>query len=365
MSNSKSVVMAIVLAAGLPCLLLCGTKEQARVLGDEAPAAAGQKPAAPDEIAKLIKQLDADQYAERQAAGVKLLAIGKAAIPALAQAAAGDSLEVTTSAVGLLGKLLGSPDAATKGAANAALETIVKSGPAAAAQRARALLKPKSQPQVPVFPGPAVFPGGMAVGRVQIQVGGAGVKRMSVKQVNGVKEIEVGEDGKEIKIHDDPQQGIKMEIKSKKDGKEVTESFEAKNAEDLKKRHPAAYKVYQQYAENQQNGRRGRVPHPGATGRNPAVAGPAARCGAGAVRPVRAGEAAGRAGAAARGRRPATSRRGRHDGQDAGPAARGAAEDRRLAKGLAAVAGRAQEAIGAARAAAGGSRKGPRTSKRR
>ena len=93
--------MAIVL--GLACSLLHAADNPATNPAGGAQAAASQKTVSPEAIAKLIAQLDADQYDQRQAAKTKLVAIGKPAIPALAQAASGDSLEVTTTAVGLLG----------------------------------------------------------------------------------------------------------------------------------------------------------------------------------------------------------------------------------------------------------------------
>ncbi len=67
---------------------------------------------------------------------------------------------------------------------------------------------------------------------------GPGLK-ISTRVNNGVKETEVEENDQKIKIHDDPKQGISVEItKEEKDGKDVTEKFEAKNAEELKKEAP-------------------------------------------------------------------------------------------------------------------------------
>ena len=57
-----------------------------------------------EEIAKLVQQLDAGRFAERQSASQKLTAAGKAAIPALAKAALGDSLEMTVRSIDILRK---------------------------------------------------------------------------------------------------------------------------------------------------------------------------------------------------------------------------------------------------------------------
>lgn len=59
-------------------------------------------------------------------------------------------------------------------------------------------------------------------------------KRISVKVVNGVKEIEAEENGRKVKIKDDPDSGIEMEVTETKDGKETTSKYKAKSAADLK-----------------------------------------------------------------------------------------------------------------------------------
>ena len=56
------------------------------------------------------------------------------------------------------------------------------------------------------------------------------MRTMSVKNVNGVKEINASEDGKTVKIQDDPAQGIKIEVTEKQNGKEVTKKYEARTS---------------------------------------------------------------------------------------------------------------------------------------
>ena len=55
-----------------------------------------------------------------------------------------------------------------------------------------------------------------------------------------------------MKIVDDPAQGIKVEVTEKQNGKEVTKKYEAKNAEELKKKLPAGYEIYKKYGGEQQ-----------------------------------------------------------------------------------------------------------------
>jgi hypothetical protein len=68
-----------------------------------------------------------------------------------------------------------------------------------------------------------------------------------MKDVNGVKEIQVEESGKKVKINDDPAKGIKLEVTETKDGKETTQKYEAKDAAELKTKHPEAHKLYEEY----------------------------------------------------------------------------------------------------------------------
>jgi len=213
---------------------------------------------APAEVSKWIEQLNAERFTDRQEASQKLAEIGKPAIAPLAKAAVGDSLEVTIRSIEILKKFYQSSDESLKAAAKEALEQISSSGKAAAARRAKEVLAPKEQPQAdPDQPGQGLIignvpAGGIIQGRIQIGVGG---RKMTMKNVGGVKEIEAEEDGKKVRIVEDPQQGIKVEITEKnKEGKEETKTYEAKNAEELEKKHPEAYKVYKEYSQGQMGG---------------------------------------------------------------------------------------------------------------
>ena len=226
--------------------------------GEEKAPAATQATTAPADadIAKAVKQLDSERFADRQAAGEKLEAAGKAAIGALEKAALGDSLEVTTRTIELLQKFGKSPDDATREAARAALERLAKSDRPAGnrAQEALKTLQPAQGQGLVLGPGVTIV-GGVPgiVGNIQIQGGtvqiGGGVSRISISNVNGVKRIEADENGKKVRIDDDPQNGIKMEVTTQKDGKDITEKYEAKNADELKKNFPEAHKLYKQYSD--------------------------------------------------------------------------------------------------------------------
>jgi hypothetical protein len=109
--------------------------------------------------------------------------------------------------------------------------------------------------------------------QLQIQVGNAGgnVSRVMGKELNGVKEIEAEENGRKVKIVDDPANGLKVEVTEKnKDGKEETKKYEAKDAAEMKAKHPEAHRLYEEYSSRvgrvriQQLGIPGLPPGPGA-----------------------------------------------------------------------------------------------------
>ena len=125
-------------------------------------------------------------------------------------------------------------------AAKTAIKKLSESDHQPISRLAKEVLEPKPQPvpQQGIQFGPAQI-------QVQFQVGGG--QRVQVKSVNGVKDIEAHENGRTVKIHDDPKQGITVEVTEKKDGKDVTKKYQAKDAAELKKKHPAAHKLYEKY----------------------------------------------------------------------------------------------------------------------
>jgi hypothetical protein len=64
---------------------------------------------------------------------------------------------------------------------------------------------------------------------------------------SGTRQTQNEEYGQKVKITDDPQKGIKIEQTVHKGGSDETKSFEAKDAEELQKKSPEGYKLYQKY----------------------------------------------------------------------------------------------------------------------
>jgi hypothetical protein len=221
------------------------------------PVVAAPSAAAGESTEQLIEQLDSAEFDKREAACGKLAAKGKAAIAALEKAAVNGDLEVSSRAATVLGKLLKSSDEATAKAATEALHRLAEGDSPAAARKAKSILEKKdgvkNNPQGTVVAGTG-FGGQIIINGGMLNIGGGAMKTMSVKNVNGVKEINVAEDGKTVKIVDDPAQGIKVEMTEKQNGKDVTKKYEAKNVEELKKKLPAGYEIYKKYGEQGGNG---------------------------------------------------------------------------------------------------------------
>jgi hypothetical protein len=209
--------------------------------------AADAKPA----IADLVRQLDAESFTERQAASAELAARGREAIPALIEAARGESAEAATRSVDVLRKHWEGSDDALKTAAKEALEKLA-TGDGATARRATEILKPKPMTPVnprgvPLAPGIRAVPGGGAF-RIAVAAGGiGGGKRITMKEADGVKEIDVVEGDRTTRIEETPGKSIKIKVTDKKDGKAETKEYEAKTVEELKEKHPEGHKIYEQY----------------------------------------------------------------------------------------------------------------------
>lgn len=195
-----------------------------------------------ERIEQLIRQLDSDDFEARQQASAELAEAGAAAFEALARAARGDSLEVTSRALAILGKAAASEDEVLRTAARKHLEQLAASDHPIAARRAKAILEPPQNEAPQPVPG---F-GGVQVQGIAIAI--AGGQRVQVRVVNGQKTIEVEEQNRKVVIEESPQGAIKMKVTEKAGEKEKTTAYEARSADELKKNHPEAFKIYEQYS---------------------------------------------------------------------------------------------------------------------
>ena len=232
--------------------------------------AEGSPPTA-EQIAKWTAQLEADDYAVREKATEELTEAGKAAIPVLEKALTAGGPETGVRVLSILGKHYKSDDEGTRTAATEALTRIAGDGTQLGAS-AKSILTPegKKTPGAQAGVVTSVHIGGVGgvvqVGGGVVQINGgnviqfgggggavtltvqaaAGPQGTSVKvsSVNGVKDISVTEGGKTTKILEQANGAIEVVVTEQVDGKPKTTKFQAKNAEELKKKHPKLHGLY-------------------------------------------------------------------------------------------------------------------------
>ncbi|MGM0490018.1 MAG: hypothetical protein ACQESR_25085 [Planctomycetota bacterium] len=230
---------------GLAAANACGGDEgTSKAAAGAAQSAEAESDAGSDaDIRASIRQLDANRFSKRQDAGRRLKERGMEAIAALRDVAESGSREASSRALRILKEHFSSGEGKLKAAAKAALEKLADSDKALVARTATEILRP--EPEEAQRQGNAL---GQRQIQVQLRLGGA-ARRVQIQNVNGVKNIEVKENNRTIEIEDHPQKGIKVEITEKKDGKDVKQRIEAKNAAELKKKNPEAHKLYQKYGQ--------------------------------------------------------------------------------------------------------------------
>ena len=210
--------------------------------GEQKPAV--HKPTAIDaRIGQWISQLNSRDFAERREASQSLFDAGRIAIePIAAAAAASDDLESAARCVEILTKFFKREKAETKTAAEAALKRLAAGENKSVAQRAAQAIK-KPEPK-PTNRGRIVV-GNLNGIRIQIQGGGRflprGLPAKPGKTATGkTAELKTTPDGVTLKL-------------TERDGakKKVTE-YKAKNLDELKKKHAAAYKAYEKFQAEQE-----------------------------------------------------------------------------------------------------------------
>ena len=226
------------------------------VKSDDAPTKGVISP----ELRELVRQLDADDFADRTAASEALAKLGKEALPGLEEGVRSESPEAATRSFELLQQLFEQGNAGDKAAARSSLSKIAQGSDRVATQ-AKKLLEPKpnaTDPNSAIAGGMRLVPGGVlrirGFGRVMPAIPAApaiavaDAKSISISiGPDGTKTINVDDNGKKIKIVEDAKKGIEGEMSETKDGQETTQAFAAKDADELKEKHPEAHKLYEKY----------------------------------------------------------------------------------------------------------------------
>jgi hypothetical protein len=203
--------------------------------------------AAVNGVPALIEQLDAPEFAERQAASQKLSEVGAGIFPDLEKAAGSGSREKAGRALDILKRHFERGDDESRKAAKASLERLAESGEGGIAQRAGEILNP---PQIAQTLPPGIFGGAAPIraANIQIQIGARNnARRIHVRNVNGKREVELEENGKKTKVQDGTNGGIEAEITETVNGKETTRKIEAKDLDDLKKKDADAARIFEQF----------------------------------------------------------------------------------------------------------------------
>lgn len=168
------------------------------------------KDAAAEEIARLVRELGDEAFDVREAATKRLTEIGRPALPALKEAAAGSDAETSSRAARIV----------------AAIE------------------KP-AQPAKPGREGGQVIVGGIGIGVAPAIIGP--VRVIGRAGPGGVAETITEENGRKVRVKQSAD-GILVEVtEAGKDGKSVTRKFEGKDADDLKKNSEEGFELFKKY----------------------------------------------------------------------------------------------------------------------
>ena len=213
------------------------------------------------DVDRLVGQLDAPAFAERQEASRKLSEAGKSVFPELEKSALAGTREVATRAVEILRQHFTGGDDVTRQAAKDSLDRLAKSGNPTASQRAAYALNPPAAatipPQAIAGINPALVPLMQQRG-LQIQVAGGlvpnVVNRTSVRTINGKREIEVQSGDKITKVKDTPAGTIEAEVTETINGKQTTRKIDAKDLEELKRKDADVAQIYERYGPRIQAG---------------------------------------------------------------------------------------------------------------
>ncbi len=207
---------------------------------------------APAEIDKLISQLDAEEFEAREAASKKLVSGGASVVPAVEKGAGDENLEIATRCLAILKSLYEGKDVDAQADAAIALKRLCDSPNAAIARRAAAVIDPPKpanggNPFNPGNPFGGLQPG-IRINMRGIPLGGAG-RQMQVTNNNGQVEVIVTEGERKVRVVHRDGNDITVEItEPPAAGKPAeTKKFSAKNEDELKKKHPEAFKLYEEF----------------------------------------------------------------------------------------------------------------------
>lgn len=205
------------------------------------------------EVARHIKSLAEGNLLQRRETTSKLLEMGKAAVAPLAKEASEGRKETMYHCFDVLTRLLASNNAEASAAAKTELTKLMQSPNRPVGLRAKSaiqigeLLGARAAGQLapPAIPlGPNVVP------NVQLNAALNGVsgEQIRITVTNNERAIQVERGDERIEIRDKSGKDIVVRQTRTVDGKPKTDEFKAADSDELKKNHPEAFKLYEQYA---------------------------------------------------------------------------------------------------------------------
>jgi hypothetical protein len=193
--------------------------------------------AAEEELPRLISQLDAEQFAQRQAASTRLAHMGRAALPILESAAESGSREISSRALGILRQHLLGDDNELQHAATAALERISHSGSLPIARQASSALQFLNGPDMPLI-----------VYHNHRGANGGKFRRLTTHVTGGRQVVEVEQhDRQKIEIHTLPTGSIEMVFAKEQEGHVQQRTVKGRNLAELMRKDAEAARLYEQF----------------------------------------------------------------------------------------------------------------------
>jgi hypothetical protein len=213
------------------------------------------------EIARLVEQLDAPEFGDRQEASRRLSEAGKLVLTDLEKAVTTASREVSGRALDILKQHFQQGDAELKQAAKESLARLTENKSASIAQRARNVIDPPKQVavnlpggpgfrgppgQMQMFPPPRLAPPPIAPGALA-----PAVRSVSISEINGNREVKIDDQTRVTTMQSRPGGPIEISVHDKIRNQQI-KNIKATDLEDLKAKDAALAQLYESY---QQRGR--------------------------------------------------------------------------------------------------------------
>ncbi|UUO08504.1 hypothetical protein M4951_09330 [Blastopirellula sp. J2-11] len=244
----RSFACLLLLLASLPAV--AAEPEKSTEPNPPAVANAAPKSAETDRtIRRAIRQLDSDTFAERREAAEQLRDAGPAAIASLEEACRDGAGERVAQSIEILQSFAASEDRDVSAAALGALKKIADGDNATAAKlAATAVHSTRSIPGMrPAPPGDDGRIAGFDPFDIRLLPGVRGRERnfsMSTVRNNGREQIKITDGERHVEIDKAPNGPLRVEWR---EGNEAPQVAEADDLDELRKDHPQAAEIYDQY----------------------------------------------------------------------------------------------------------------------